>query len=131
MINFNNQMSNTMTRQFRGLARFPEYAAVAALLAGLFAAAFAAENPNLAPQAEITASAADDAATKVADGLVPAVGSRSTTLAALALATTLARGDEPKTDQVPSFAVPRMATAPTIDGVLAPGEWDGAAQLPA
>ncbi|MBM3880830.1 MAG: hypothetical protein FJ387_14120 [Verrucomicrobia bacterium] len=32
----------------------------------------AAENPNLAPQAEITASAADDAAAKVADGLVPA-----------------------------------------------------------
>lgn len=69
-------MSNTVTRQFRCLARFPEYAAVAALLAGLFAAAFAAENPNLAPRAEITASAAADAAAKVADGLVPAAGSR-------------------------------------------------------
>lgn len=38
MINFNNQMSNTMTSQLRCLARFPEYAAVAALLTGLFAA---------------------------------------------------------------------------------------------
>lgn len=47
-----------------------------ALLAGLFAAAFAAENPNLAPRAEITASAAADAAAKVADGRVPPMGGR-------------------------------------------------------
>ncbi|MBM3880829.1 MAG: hypothetical protein FJ387_14115 [Verrucomicrobia bacterium] len=47
-------------------------------------------------------------------------------LTALILTVTLARGDEPKTDQAPSFAVPRMATAPTIDGAIDPAEWQGA-----
>ena len=49
---------------------------------GLMAAALshvaltAAENPNLAPRAEITASVAADAAAKVADGLLPGPGNR-------------------------------------------------------
>ncbi|MBM3880831.1 MAG: discoidin domain-containing protein [Verrucomicrobia bacterium] len=38
--------------------------------------AFAAENPNLAPRAQITPSAAADAAAKVADGRVPPMGGR-------------------------------------------------------
>ena len=50
---------------------------------GLMAAALshvaltAAENPNLAPQAAITASVKADPAAAVADGLVPAAGSRN------------------------------------------------------
>ncbi len=45
-------------------------------ISGIAAPASAADNPNLAPLAEITASVAADAAAKVADGLVPALGSR-------------------------------------------------------
>jgi len=47
--------------------------AAVALCAG---PAFASENPNLAPRAEITASAAAGAAAKVADGLLPGPGNR-------------------------------------------------------
>jgi hypothetical protein len=51
--------------------------ATLALAVGLCAGpAFAAENPNLAPRAEITASVAAGAAAKVADGLLPAAGNR-------------------------------------------------------
>ena len=47
--------------------------AAVALCAG---PAFAAENPNLAPRAEITASVEAGAAARVADGLVPGPGNR-------------------------------------------------------
>jgi|694.fasta_scaffold07573_8 hypothetical protein len=46
------------------------------LILGVSAAASAADNPNLALRAEITASVAADAAAKVADGKVPPAGGR-------------------------------------------------------